>query len=364
MLTLIFLILRFVKILYLILLPFSTATSASAQIIASWNIQNLGWNNGKDYQALGIVGSHFDLIAVQEVMSEEGIIRFQEALEDETLTAWDRSCSHLKGRGSYKEMYCFVWRMDSFELEGGETVFLDSQDVFAREPYSAIFRAASGFRFKATSIHAIYGNSVEERQREALALREYYDWLAASFPDLPIFLMGDFNLAPTNPAWQDLGEILHPLIQDGSTTISSIDGRFANLYDNIWVPAGRDLPITSYGRLEFPHQTLGITHEEARASVSDHIPVWVRIDMEAPARRFDPHMIGGQRAGNIQHLRGTPERAAAESSEPGSVIANRNSGVFHLPGCPSYDRVAQHNQIHFGTETEARAAGFRRAGNC
>lgn len=70
------------------------------EYIASWNIQNLGWNNNKDYAALGVIGAHFDFIAVQEVMNEQGITRLRHALEAETDSSWLDTCSHLVGRGS------------------------------------------------------------------------------------------------------------------------------------------------------------------------------------------------------------------------------------------------------------------------
>ena len=59
-----------------------------------------------------------------------------------------------------------------------------------------------------------------------------------------------------------------------------------------------------------------------------------------------------------------PARASnIPSGEP--IIANRNSNVYHLPQrCPSYSRVAQQNQVEFQSETDAQAAGFRKAGNC
>ena len=49
----------------------------------------------------------------------------------------------------------------------------------------------------------------------------------------------------------------------------------------------------------------------------------------------------------------------------GPVRGNRNSKVYHLAtGCPSYDRVSEKNRVTFRSEAEARAAGFRKAGNC
>jgi endonuclease/exonuclease/phosphatase family metal-dependent hydrolase len=338
-------------------LPLIGPASAETRV-ASWNIRNLGWDNGKDYAALAEVGRYFDLISVQEVMSEEGIARFEAALEARTGAEWDRLCSHLIGRGSYREMYCFAWRADAVSWVEGAVVYTDDRDLFAREPFSAVFETRDRVRFVATGVHSIYGDSVAVREAEARALRAYHDWLRASFPGLPVLLMGDFNLAPTNPAWAPMGEVAYPLIQEGATTVSSVDGRFANLYDNVWVDAGVALPITEYGRVEFPHQILGITHEQARDRVSDHIPVYVTLSAEGSAM-FAPHDFDGARV--AARVRDRP----AQSAEPADpIIGNASSKIYHLPGCPSYDRVGERNRTPFASEAEAVAAGYRRAGNC
>jgi len=55
----------------------------------------------------------------------------------------------------------------------------------------------------------------------------------------------------------------------------------------------------------------------------------------------------------------------ASASIDGAIIGNRNSHVYHLAsGCPGYSQVAQKNQVAFGNEAEAQAAGYRKAGNC
>lgn len=345
-------------ILTALLLLLLTAPAFSETRVASWNIRNLGWDNGKDYAALAEVGSLFDLIAVQEVMSEEGIERLEAALEARSGAAWDRLCSHLIGRGSYREMYCFTWRADRVTWVEGAVVYTDDRDLFAREPFSAVFETRDRVRFLAATLHAIYGEDVAGREAEARALRSYHDWLRASFPGLPVLLMGDFNLPPTSPAWAPLGEVAFPLIQEGGTTLSTTDGQFANLYDNLWVDAGVDLPISGYGRVEFPHQLLGIPHEAARERVSDHIPVYVTLAAGASAR-FAPNDFEGARlAAPVRPL-------AAEASEgDGSIIGNARSKVYHLPGCPSYAAVGAGNRRPFASEAEAIAAGYRRAGNC
>lgn len=67
---------------------------------------------------------------------------------------------------------------------------------------------------------------------------------------------------------------------------------------------------------------------------------------------------------------GTPAPAArglTSGTAPvatGRVIGNKNSNIYHVPGCRDYNRVAERNRIYFNTEAEARAAGFRKAMNC
>ena len=48
----------------------------------------------------------------------------------------------------------------------------------------------------------------------------------------------------------------------------------------------------------------------------------------------------------------------------GKIIGNKNSKVYHLPGCSSYNRVSEKNQVKFDNAAEAEKAGYRLAGNC
>lgn len=324
--------------------------------IASWNIQNLGWNNDKDYSALARIGANFDFISIQEVMNDEGISRMEAAIEAQSGEAWDTLCSHLVGRGSYKEMYCFLWRDSAVTWIDGAVVYLDDRNLFAREPFSARFETEEGIRFVATSIHSIYGKNVAQRQEEATALRRYRDWLVDSFPETPVFLMGDFNLPPTNPAWAPLGEVAYPLIQDEATTISTIDGRYANLYDNIWAPADVEIQVSAAGRLPFP-QVMGITHEAARAHISDHIPVFMTLDANAEPISFPAHVKNN----SVGKTANEGDEAAAPAP---AVIGNQRSKIFHLPHCPGYHKTSERNRVPFASPEDAEAEGYRMARNC
>jgi len=252
----------------------------------------LGHGQQKDYSALGDIvrkGS-FDFIALQEAMTDEGVDAFRASIEAATGARWASMFSHAIGRASYKEMYAFLWNAEVIEYVDGAVVYLDVTDRFAREPYSARFRVRdSELTFIAATVHIVYGDSVSERTPEIEALAEYWSWLREVYAEDAdrIVLMGDFNLPPHRPEWAALRTVAEPLVVSGATTLSTIDGRFASLYDNVWVPIGRDLPIVASGIFQFP-AVLGLTHEDARRHVSDHAPVWLRLK---PATEFVPAAV-------------------------------------------------------------------------
>ena len=245
--------------------------------IASWNIQNLGWGEQKSYPALAGVAEAFDFIAIQELMNDEGAERLEAALEETTGEGWAIQHSHALGRDRYKEKYAFLWRESAVEYVDGAVVYLDTTDRFAREPYSARFRSRhTGETFIAATVHITYGDGIGDRTPEIEALAAYWDWLEETYPEDAdrLLLMGDFNLRPAHSAWAPLRERAEPLITGGATTLSSTDGRYANLYDNLWVGHDTALDIREAGTVRFP-QWLDWSHEKARRHVSDHAPVFV-----------------------------------------------------------------------------------------
>lgn len=90
------------------------------------------------------------------------------------------------------------------------------------------------------------------------------------------------------------------------------------------------------------------------------------------ARRIGHHneFVTGQREWTLGHKNtrdGVVSRRPSKSAEPDNtapIKANRRSGVYHLPVCPSYNQISPGNVVEYDTESAAQNAGFRRAGNC
>ena len=262
-----------------LLVGLTASTSALGLTLATWNIEHLGWNNGKDLGQVAQVASRYDFLAVQEVMKEPAARDLERRLERVTGEAWGLLVSDRSvGRGRYREHYAFLWREAEVEYDGGAVIYLDPGDRFAREPFAARFRARdTGYTWTAASIHQIYGDSKAERRAEARQLDEYRDWLAANVArGDPILIFGDFNLEPDSPAFHGLRKAgMRAVVTEGGSTLSPYDGRYANLYDHIWMPDG--LEYRSAGIDRFPER-LGITHRAARDRVSDHAPVVLVIE--------------------------------------------------------------------------------------
>ncbi|MCG7602044.1 endonuclease/exonuclease/phosphatase family protein [Halomonas sp. McH1-25] len=259
----------------LVMLP---SLSMAGLTVGSFNVLHLGWSNDKRYDQLAAVASQFDLVAFQEVMSVEGLEMLIKHMERSSGEDWRYIASHAVGRGTYQEMYAMAWRDSVVEYAGGAVVYLDSRDVFSREPLLAAFRSkATGQELALANIHILYGDSMQDREPEIHALTGIWDWMAEVYPGMPRMIAGDFNAEPSEPAWAALrrrGAV--PAIQQGASTLSSHDGKYANLYDNLWYEADA-LDISDRGILRFP-QLLGITHEVARDTVSDHAPVYVGLN--------------------------------------------------------------------------------------
>jgi hypothetical protein len=89
------------------------------------------------------------------------------------------------------------------------------------------------------------------------------------------------------------------------------------------------------------------------------------------------HIVPYQREANAktpydrkrQEKRAAPEtvpqrqRSAAKTGDR-TVRANPKSNVYHLPGCPGYERLNPDVMLVSKNEQEARQAGYRKAKNC
>jgi hypothetical protein len=143
----------------------------------------------------------------------------------------------------------------------------------------------------------------------------------------------------------------------GASTLSTTDGQFSNLYDNIFVANESTINVKSVQVFDYPSY-LKMSNATGRASVSDHAPIF----MDA--------VMGGKTAGKVAPFAAaatatpTAQVASAATGKSGPVRGNRNSMTYHRPDCPSYNSISAKNQVEFDSEAAALAAHYHIAGNC
>ncbi|MGN8200508.1 helix-hairpin-helix domain-containing protein [Salinisphaera sp. RV14] len=251
------------------------SVSADAGIrIGSWNLKHLGWNNGKDLDAVAHIIGRFDLVALQEVMDPAAARKLAHIVAEQTGEPWGVTTSQLEGDSSYKESYAYLWRKSAVAHDGGDSLYVDPGNKFAREPFTAEFTAEdSHTELTLGTVHISYGDNRSDRTAEIKVLDQYWRWMGTTYHGRRL-LMGDFNMPPTDPAWRGLDSLATPSITSGASTLSKTQGRYAHLYDNIWHNKSDRLNITARGVLHYP-AILGMSHKIAYAKVSDHAPVYI-----------------------------------------------------------------------------------------
>jgi len=323
-------------------------------VVGSWNIQRLGHGDQKSYPALAVIASKIDLLAVQEVMTEEGMEKLERQLEKHTGESWSHLASHAVGMSSYKEMYGFIWRDSAVEYSDGAVVYLDRENHFIREPFSAKFRSKrNGTELALGTVHVVFGKGIKDRVPEIKELANYWEWMQDVYSGTPIVLLGDFNLSPFNAAWAPVKRHAVPLLTEGASTLSA-KGHYANLYDNIWVEPNTALVITDVGIIDFP-KMVGWNHKKSRKHVSDHAPIYMTLG--SATLSDDAVKVATMPSSDV--VEGSRSSVAQES-----IRGNRNSQIYHRPNCPSYSRVSVKNRVIFNSAQAAETAGYRLAGNC
>ena len=287
--------------------------------IASFNIQVFGlskMSNPEVVDALVEILAQFDLVLIQEIrdISETAVIELLDRLNDLSAIPFSMIQSSRLGRTVSKEQLAFFYRADKLSALEDEVVS-DISDAFERPPYAARFEHLSTLRqFWAVGAH-LDPDTIPE---EISALYEAVDAYRLSLEDdQGLIVMGDLNadcryLTETERAEATLFNSQHftQLIDDeADTTTTSTHCA----YDRIMI---NDAMLTGWqeaGVYPFD-QELNLTGAQTRA-VSDHYPVWMRLDLNPMV----PPMGGA--------MAGAEGGAESGGSEEGGVTAGSEGGA-------------------------------------
>ncbi|PIR58099.1 MAG: hypothetical protein COU71_00495 [Parcubacteria group bacterium CG10_big_fil_rev_8_21_14_0_10_38_31] len=74
-------------------------------------------------------------------------------------------------------------------------------------------------------------------------------------------------------------------------------------------------------------------------------------------------VLSAQSAQNLQNTATNPQLGGG-AAKLGVIVASKNGTKYHFPWCSGAIRIKDENKIWFGSESEAKSAGYGPASNC
>lgn len=241
--------------------------------LGSFNIRSFSRKSRSDHELAQIADriAPFDLCAIQELRNEEALLALVDELNLRGSGSWSYLVSTPVGRGS-TELYGFVYRSEKIRPMGPLMLFPDTNDLFIREPAWARFSSPSQ-DFVLATVHLLFGDSMGERRAEAQelgAVMEYLENVYVSQGEADFILAGDFNLAPSDRAFDGLRAMNYLSVNpDLGTTIRG------SPFDTFWYSPGLKEYQGLWGMEAFDDTVFSSDDEAASLAVSDHRPIWM-----------------------------------------------------------------------------------------
>ncbi|MEM6990041.1 MAG: endonuclease/exonuclease/phosphatase family protein [Myxococcota bacterium] len=248
--------------------------------VASWNVRRLGQAK-TDLARVAEVLAHYDIVAIQEVMTREVVDALRERLPEHAILLTD---TPRPKQGSHREYYAFVYRRARMDPVMN-TFYPDPADDFVRDPFVACFDGGDAVgRLCLLTVHVVWGDRVAQRKDEILAIDDALRWARNGGIDAEWIVLGDFN-RPFDDGDRDEDpeeewlELIAPHVEPspmlfvGPETPTTLGKNgYANAYDHCFVSAPLQSHVRKAERLDIVAEVCGGSVEVCLASVSDHAP--------------------------------------------------------------------------------------------
>lgn len=252
-----------------------------AQIkLSSWNVQHLG--NSKSDSTIAYMAQllrDFDIVAIQEVVAGTGGAQAVARLADElnrTGTKWDYSISDPTQSSPYSsERYAYLWKTSKLTLIGKPWLDQHYVSEVEREPFFMRIKFKEEI-FTLVNFHAV------PTQKQPETEIKYFKHFPTHYPDDCLIFMGDFNVPDSHTVFNPLKKQgFETAFTDSKTSLkrkcnTQIENDcLSKSYDHILLPS-YFVDILDSGIVYFYTDFEDI---KSARSVSDHLPIWVEIDL-------------------------------------------------------------------------------------
>lgn len=247
---------------------------AFAQLhLLSWNIENMGSSKSvADIAFIANTVKGYDIVALQEIVAGDGGAQAVAQLADELNrkgAQWDYVVSDPTSSTAYKtERYAFLWQPSKVKKIGDAWLEEKYHLQIDREPFYCTFQYQEQ-QVTIVNFHAITQSKQPETEIK------YFKFLPASYPNLNLVFVGDFNCPQSHTVFIPLQKMgYRSAFQNQKTSLKRAcenDNCLASEFDNIWYNTNK-LSATNTKAIPFYESFSSLS--EAR-EISDHIPIAV-----------------------------------------------------------------------------------------
>lgn len=238
--------------------------------IGSWNLRRLGHGDKRLDWVAQVIEREFDIVALQEVMTEESVGDLIERLP-----GWAPAVSPKSvGTDKYQEWYAVLFRSAEAKVTRSFLV-KDRKNEMMREPFVVCMRVYS-FDFCLVDNHIVFGDRARERDAEIHALGNKLIGLRKQSDERDWLVVGDFNRMPKAPGWDKLRASGWDFTLPGRIPTSLGKKGYASPYDHILVDRTHTGELLGAARrIDIIKTPCAGDLDICRTELSDHAPIVV-----------------------------------------------------------------------------------------
>jgi hypothetical protein len=357
----------------------NTENEARPLRIASWKPGYLGGEPERNWEDTAKVVEGYDLVMMQNIANKNAAEQLKYILNKGAKGDWDVIVSEKPVAVLPEVSYsAFFFKASRFYLEGGETIYKDTERLFKSHPFSARFGSIDG-KHLLTLVNvdvASLVNNNELKKLEIQSLEVLVDWVREYIANLtPIIVGGYFEVNTNKVVYDNFKKIMNPLIKGGATRIEKVRGRVWDLQANLWEEKSSGLDITS-SYIDNVMKREGWSHEYVRSKVAIQFPVVIELGNK-PYRKSQYMATRNDEIKNIfiKCIRPDPEgddllnlehewvllknnRHKMTINLEGWQLRNESGDVFRLSGKIPYGQTYKVRSSELGKEVWDQKSGL------
>lgn len=264
------------KASFVFILCFWTSFSIAQIKLSTWNIQHMGKSKTAErITYMADLLKDFDVVALQEVVAGTGGAQAVARLADELNrkgAKWDYVISNPTKSSPYSsERYAYLWKTSKIQIIGRAWLDQNFVNEIEREPYFI------RIKYKNKVLTLVNFHAIPKSKQPETEIK-YFKQYPSLYPEELFIFLGDFNIPTTHSVFNPFKKMNYvPVTENQKTTLRTKcinKDCLASSYDHIFLNTNSIQLLDS----DVVHFYLDFNNIKTARQISDHIPVWVKVN--------------------------------------------------------------------------------------